>query len=179
MLPLFYVSMDLLVWVMGYFGGDPGQAVITNGKETFPLVPVAVGIYSTAFNIFNTLVLFPFIGVFERVLSRVGARVTDDEEDYALPRYLVPALAGKLHTAVPAVKQEMQRFLDASRLMLHAAKGEEVKFKSVHEHQSALDALNREIRNFTSTVFQPGLSAAAGRPGGQPDRGRRLLCQPR
>ncbi len=158
MLPLFYVSMDLLVWVMGYFGGDPGKAVITNGKETFPLVPVAVGIYSTAFNIFNTLVLFPFIGVFERVLSRVGAKVTDDEEDYALPRHLVAALAGKLHTAVPAVKQEMQRFLDASRLMLRAAKGEDVKFKSVHEHQASLDSLNREIRNFTSTVFQPGLT---------------------
>ncbi len=159
MLPLFYVSMDLLVWIMGFFGGDPGQAVMSNGKETFPLVPVAVGIYSTAFNIFNTLVLFPFIGVFERVLSRVGANVTDDEEDYALPRHLVPALAGKLHTAVPAAQQEMQRYLDASRLMLRAAKGEDVKFKSVHEHQAALDSLNREIRNFTSTVFQPGLSA--------------------
>ena len=52
----------------------------------------------------------------------------------------------------------MQRYLDASRLMLCAAKGEDVKFKSVHDHQAALDSLNREIRNFTSTVFQPGLS---------------------
>ncbi len=158
MLPLFYASMDLLIWVMGFFGGDPSKAVITNGKETFPLVPVAVGIYSTAFNIFNTLVLFPFIGVFERVLSRVGAKVTDDEEDYALPRHLSPALAEQLHTAVPAVQQEMQRYLDASRLMLRAAKGETVTFKSVHDHQSALDSLNREMRNFTSKVFQPGLS---------------------
>ena len=83
MLPLFYISMELLQWVMGFFGGDPGKAVIdANGKETFPLVPVAVGIYSIGFNIFNTAVLFPFIGVFERVLSRVGQRVTDDEEDY-------------------------------------------------------------------------------------------------
>ena len=39
MLPLFFVSMNLLVWVMGWFGGDPGVAVIVNGKETFPLVP--------------------------------------------------------------------------------------------------------------------------------------------
>ena len=44
MLPLFFLSMDLLQWVMGFFGGDPGKAVIdANGKETFPLVPVAVG----------------------------------------------------------------------------------------------------------------------------------------
>ena len=72
MLPLFFVSMQLLVWVMGWFGGDPGVAVIVNGKETFPLVPVAVGLYSTAFNIFNTALMFPFIGVFDRVLSRIG-----------------------------------------------------------------------------------------------------------
>ena len=85
--------MELLQWIMGFFGDDPGKAVIdANGKETFPLVPVAVGVYSTGFNIFNTAVLFPFIGVFERVLSRVGQRVTDDEEDYALPRHLAPGL---------------------------------------------------------------------------------------
>ena len=36
MLPLFYVSMDLLLWVMGWFGGNPGTPVIVDGKETFP-----------------------------------------------------------------------------------------------------------------------------------------------
>ena len=39
MLPLFFPSMDLLTWVMGWFGGDPGVATIRDGKETFPLVP--------------------------------------------------------------------------------------------------------------------------------------------
>ena len=87
MLPLFFVSMDLLVWVMGWFGGDPGVAVVVNGKETFPLVPVAVGLYSTAFNIFNTALLFPFISVFERVLSRVGHHTSEDKEDYSTTRY--------------------------------------------------------------------------------------------
>ncbi len=54
MLPLFFPSMELLTWAMGWFGGDPGVPVIRDGKETFPLVPVAVGLYSTGFNIFNT-----------------------------------------------------------------------------------------------------------------------------
>jgi phosphate:Na+ symporter len=159
MLPLFFVSMDALQWVMGYFGGDPGKAVIENGKETYPLVPIAVGIYSTAFNLFNTAVLFPFVGTFERVLSRVGHNAADDEEDYSMPRHLAPGLADKLETAVPAVQREMARYLEASRLMLAAAKGDETKFKSVHEHQTALDSLNREIRRFTANAFQPGLTA--------------------
>jgi phosphate:Na+ symporter len=159
MLPLFFLSMDLLRWVMGFFGGDPGKAVIdATGKETFPLVPVAVGLYSTAFNVFNTVVLFPFIGVFERVLSRIGRSVTDDEEDYSLPRHLAPGLADQLKTAMPAVQQEMARYLEASRMMLAAAKGDNTKFKSVHDHQKALDSLSREMRRFTANVFRPELS---------------------
>jgi phosphate:Na+ symporter len=159
MLPLFFISMDALQWLMGFFGGDPGKAVIENGKETFPLVPVAVGLYSTAFNIFNTAVLFPFIGVFDRVLSRIGHKAGDDEEDYSVPRYLAPGLAEHLKTAVPAVQQEMARYFAASRLMLAAAKGEKTKFKDVHEHQGKIDALNREIRRFTASAIRPGMSA--------------------
>jgi hypothetical protein len=68
------------------FGGDPGVPVIQNGKETFPLVPVAVDLYSTAFDIFITPLLFPFIGAFDRVLSRIGHSAADDFEDYSLPR---------------------------------------------------------------------------------------------
>ena len=89
MLPLFFPSMQLLTWAMGWFGGDPSVPVIRDGKETFPLVPVAVGLYSIGFNIFNTLLLFPFVGVFERVLSRIGhtsVRGCRRLLDAALPR---------------------------------------------------------------------------------------------
>ena len=81
-IPLFFVSIQVLEWAMQFFGGDPAIPVIAEGKETFPLVPVAVGLYSTFFNVFNTLLLFPFIGVFERVLSRVGRTDDEDAEDY-------------------------------------------------------------------------------------------------
>src|SRR5687768_1640151 len=40
MLPLFFLSMQLLVYVMGFFGGDPGIPVMVEGKETYPLVSV-------------------------------------------------------------------------------------------------------------------------------------------
>ena len=53
-------------------------------RPTFPLVPVAVGIYSIAFNIFDTALLLPFIGIFDRVLSRIGRTSDEDEEDFLL-----------------------------------------------------------------------------------------------
>lgn len=159
-IPLFFVSMDVLTWAMQWFGGNPGVPVIKDGKETFPLVPVAVGLYSTFFNIFNTALLFPFVGVFERVLSKVGASSADDVEDYSQPRYLVPGAASDPAVAVPAVQRETGRYLEAARLFLDIAKGTENAPDKVEEHYGAIDILNREIRSYTSGMFQPDMPYA-------------------
>src|SRR5918997_1253138 len=42
--PLFFVSMQVLSGPMQSFGAHPAIPVIVDGKETFPLVPVAVGL---------------------------------------------------------------------------------------------------------------------------------------
>jgi phosphate:Na+ symporter len=157
MLPLFFVSMKLLVWVMGWFGGDPGTAVIINGKETFPLVPVAVGLYSTAFNIFNTAIMFPFIGVFDRVLSKIGHTSVEDREDYTQPRYLDPRARHDFLQGVPAVQRESGRYLDGAGQFLAIARGDENAPDDSAEHQAALDVLSREIRSYTAAMFQPDL----------------------
>jgi len=107
--PLFFVSIEILRWAMQWFGGDPGVPVIVDGKETFPLVPVAVGLYSTVFNVFNTALLFPFVGVFERVLARVGRSDAEDIEDFSMPKFLDRKLAADFAQAIPAVQQETAR----------------------------------------------------------------------
>ena len=122
-MPLFFLSIEVLRWAMQWFGGDPGVPVMVDGKETFPLVPVAVGLYSTVFNIFNTLLLFPFVGVFERVLSRIGHTDAEDIEDYSTPKFLDRELADDFANAVPAVQQETQRHLQAGAMFLDIARG--------------------------------------------------------
>jgi len=69
MFPLFFVSMDILQGTMGLFGMDVTRTSTVDGKESFPMVPVAVGLYSIGFNIFNTALMFPFIGVRARALA--------------------------------------------------------------------------------------------------------------
>lgn len=156
-IPLFFVSMNVLTWAMQWFGGDPGVPVIVNGKETFPLVPVAIGLYSTFFNIFNTVLLFPFVGVFERVLMKVGANATDEIEDYTQPAYLTAAAASDPATAVPAVQRETGRYLEAALKFLDIAKGSKDAPDKIEEHYAAIDILNREIRSYTSGMFKPDL----------------------
>lgn len=156
-IPLFFISMDVLTWAMQWFGGNPGVPVMINGKETFPLVPVAIGLYSTFFNIFNVVLLFPFVGVFERVLMKVGASAVAEDEDYSQPRYLTAAAATGPATAVPAIISETGRYLEASLLFLDIAKGKENAPDKIEVHYAAIDVLNREIRSYTSGLFKPDL----------------------
>ncbi|MGL4242326.1 MAG: Na/Pi cotransporter family protein [Beijerinckiaceae bacterium] len=154
-IPLFFVSMQVLQWAMtNYLGGDPGLPVMVNGKETFPLVPVAVGVYSTFFNIFNTLLLFPFVGVFERVLAKVGHTTSEDVEDYSSPKYLSRALQGDIAKAAPAVQQETLRHLQAGAMFLAIARGDKQAPADPGEHYVATDILSRDIRNFSANLLQ-------------------------
>jgi phosphate:Na+ symporter len=157
MVPLFFPSMIVLTYVMQWFGGDPGIPVSVNGKDTFPLVPVAIGLYSTFFNIFNTALLFPFVGVFERVLLQVGKDVSDDFEDYSTPRHLNPTYARDPSQALPAIQRETARYLDAAVLFLDIAKGHPNAPDDSIEHSKAIDVLSREIRQYTAGLFDPNM----------------------
>jgi phosphate:Na+ symporter len=160
MLPLFFPAMHLLTWAMGWFGGDPGVPVMRDGKETFPLVPVAVGLYSTAFNVFNTLLLFPFVGVFERVLSRVGRTTSEDIEDYSVTRFLDPQRGREITTGVPLVQQEMARYVEAANVFLSIARQPKPAPGVAKEHQGAIDILSRDIRRYTAAMFKPDMPHA-------------------
>lgn len=157
MFPLFFLSMDILQWAMGLFGMDVARSVVVDGKETFPLVPVAVGLYSIGFNIFNTALMFPFIGLFDRVLSRIGA-ARSDEEDYAVPRYLDRSALGNVSQGVTAVSKELERYTQGAGLLLAAARGDSDALKSVAEHEQALDTLSQEIRAYTAQMFKNDLT---------------------
>ena len=157
-IPLFFIAMDALRWVMMTFIGDPSAAVIVGGRETYPLVPIAVGIYSIFFNVFNTALLFPFVGTFERVLNRIGG--ADETEDYSIPKYLKAEQLGDMHQAVPALGQELQRYLEGASLHLAAARGEAGTPSKLEEHHAALDQLGRDSRSFASRLFLPDAPAA-------------------
>lgn len=157
-IPLFFVAMEVLRWVMTTFIGDPSAPVMVGGRETYPLVPIAVGIYSIFFNVFNTALLFPFVGTFERVLNRIGG--ADVEEDYSVPKYLKAEQLGDLQQAVPALGQELQRFIEGASLHLAAARGEKGTPAKLEEHHAALDQLGRDSRSYAARLFQSDATAA-------------------
>ena len=159
-LALFYPAIAVLTWVMeSFLGGNPGNPVMVDGQETFPLVPVAVGMFSIFFNIFNVIILFPFVNTFERVLSRIGHTAEEDEEDYSVPRYLDKKDLERLPAAVISVHKENERALEAGRGFIAVARGAERRPKDVEEHAESVDALSREIRAYAAHLFQHDLTA--------------------
>ena len=177
-IPLFFVSIQVLEWAMQFFGGDPAVPVIVDGKETFPLVPVAVGLYSTFFNVFNTLLLFPFIGVFERVLSRVGRTDAEDAEDYSTPKFLDRKLASDFAKAIPAVQQETARHLQAGAMFLDIARC--VQEGAVRSGRALSRDRHPQPRHplLHRLADEGGPALRAARPDRQPDRGSGLHGRP-
>jgi phosphate:Na+ symporter len=157
-LALFFPAIWALKTALAAWGIDPGAAVIVDGQETFPGVPIAVGAFSIVFNIFNLIILFPFVGTFEKFLSRVGHSKADDIEDYSIPRFLDKKLVADFNAALPAVQQEATRHLRAGAVFLDIARAKPGAPKDPGEHRAATDVLSREIRSFQAQLFQDGLS---------------------
>lgn len=157
-LALFFPAIWALKAVMGIWGIDPGAAVIVNGQETFPGVPIAIGFFSIVFNIFNVIILFPFVNTFDRVLQRVGHTTDEDVEDYSIPRFLDRKLIANFNAALPGVQQEAERHLQAGAVFLDIARDKKDAPKDPVEHHAATDLLSREIRSYSSQLFQDGLS---------------------
>ncbi len=153
MLPLFPLASRMVAWLVG----DPAQPTMVDGIPTYPLVPIAVGVYSIAFNIFNTALLFPFIGTFERVLSRVGHRAAEDIEDYSVPRFIDPAVREPVR-AVPAVRKEIARLLWGAGLFLHMAQRRPGAPEDLGQHHFAIDVLSRDIRGYAAGLIAPDMA---------------------
>ncbi|WP_226347154.1 Na/Pi cotransporter family protein [Agilicoccus flavus] len=157
-LALFFPAIQVLTWVMGFFGGDPGTPVVVDGKETYPLVPVAVCLFSIFFNVFNVLILFPFVDTFERVLSKVGRTDDEDAEDYSQPKFLDRQVLDDFSRAVPAMQAETMRVLRAGAVFLDMARDKPHAPKEPEEHFQAADSLSRKIRTYSAHLFHEDLS---------------------
>ena len=154
MLPLFYPAMMLLKWVMGFFGGDPRCRSWSTARRPSRWCRSRSGSTRPRSTSSTLCLLFPFIGVFDRVLPRIGRTNAESIEDYSTPRYLDSAAADDLAKAVPAVENETRRHLEAGALFLDIARGSKAAPSNPGEHYQAVDILNRDIRNYSAALFR-------------------------
>ncbi|MCC7275448.1 MAG: Na/Pi cotransporter family protein [Alphaproteobacteria bacterium] len=158
MFPLFPAATRFVAWLVG----DPSVPTMVDGAATYPLVPVAVGVYSILFNVFNTALLFPFVGTFERLLSRIGHRAAEDLEDFSVPRFIGPEPGGDAAADLAAIRREIARHSWAAALFVHVARRRPGAPDDLAQHHVAVDVLSRDIRRFAATLLDRDLPHAQG-----------------
>ena len=156
MLPLFFLSMQVLTYVMQYFGGDPGAAVMVDGKETYP---AGSGRRSASIRPPSTsstrLLLFPFVGVFERYLSRIGHTEAEEMEDYSTPKYLDRSyLRRSAEGGAGGPEGDAARSARLAPCSSTSRAAPRSAPKDPGEHFAAVDILNRDIRSYSASLFK-------------------------
>ncbi len=156
--PLFGWSQQLLIWAMG---ADPGQPVVRDGVETFPLAIAGIAAFSTGFNLFNTALLLPFAGQMVRLVVWL-APDRGGEDDIARPRHIFPGALGDPETALRLARAEQIRligylpgYLESARALLA---GRAATQDPARLHQALLQ-LGREIDGFLGQLVRRDLPA--------------------
>lgn len=89
----------------------------SNGVSAFAsatAIPIALSMFHTAFNIFNTVVLIWFIPVITKVVTWMVPEVVEPEPDIDQPKYLSENALQYPQTAISALVKETKRLFEGS-----------------------------------------------------------------
>lgn len=148
------------LWTLWLLPGDPGQAVTAGGITSYPFAPAAVAVFITTFNIFNTLMLFPWVSLAARGLNRLGRGLADALEDLSRPRFLFNKALLEPELALSLMDREMDRYRQALPGLLDGiCRPEKTDGKAVVTLTKSLASLHREIIGFGERLCQKDLPA--------------------
>ena len=160
MLPLFFPSMQLLTWAMGWFGGDPGVAVDPRRQGD---VPAGAGGRRSVLDGLQHLQHGAALPVRRRVRAcavahrahlRRGRRGLLGD---ALPRPAQGWRARDRCAAGPAGDGALRR---GRRLFLAIARKDKRRPATPRSIRRRIDILSRDIRRYTAAMFKPDMPHA-------------------
>jgi len=152
MIPIFPWVINLVVVIMGV---DPGAMVLRDGVPTYPYAIGAIAIFSTLFNIINTLILFPAVPLLVRAVTAMAPDRPADE-DIGRAQYIFPGATSEPGTALDLVEREQRRFvLQLPKYLEHARNAP--SSTSCTELHGSLTALAREIESFLTDLTERDL----------------------
>ncbi|QXW65272.1 Na/Pi cotransporter family protein [Streptobacillus moniliformis] len=145
---------------------SPFTLFVEKMSKFFHLSPkLTIGFAHGTFNILNTILLFPFIGVLAYIVTKV---IKDDkiDEEYTI-KYLDRALIQTPSIALGQVKQEMLLMIEVALENLKKS----VEFFHTHDEKLAeeikrreegINTLDREITKYLSDLSRENLSEKEG-----------------
>lgn len=148
-----YVSI-----IEGLIGHDPGMMVIKNGAEAYPHVRVAIAMAHTGFNVTNTLLFLPFLGVLAMLLRKAVP-----EKPFKEPPRLTRLDVRMLDTPMVAIEQSrteiihmahnVDRMMSILHTLLARPETDPALVKKIFHCEEVLDTIQKEITVFLVDIL--------------------------
>lgn len=136
------------------------QSVATANGVVYPHITAPIAMVHTGFNLINTLIFVPFLGIFTALVRRLvpSADVKEQPRLTMLePQKLAPAIAvEQAHQEVDQMAATAQSMLADFRTILAGSKKEEVE-RGIITAEERLDKVQHEVSDFLGQVMSAHL----------------------
>tara|TARA_R110002072_G_scaffold303126_2_gene494875 strand:- start:6176 stop:7858 length:1683 start_codon:yes stop_codon:yes gene_type:complete len=167
----FHVIFNLagVFWITLIFGwyieliqslvdGDVTEAVMVDGKQTFPYTVAAIAATHSVFNITNTIIFLPFVAVFERLLIKLvpskGFKEKPHLTDLDIRILETPLLAiEQSRKEIGKMGDGCSKMLDWSAELLQQDDPDKALADRLRQREQVLDSVQDEISEFVTHLL--------------------------
>ncbi|MDA0808831.1 MAG: Na/Pi cotransporter family protein, partial [Planctomycetota bacterium] len=167
----FHVIFNLVgvFWITLIFGwyidliqslvdGNVAEAVIVDGKQTFPYTVAAIAATHSVFNITNTIIFLPFVAVFERLLTKLvpskGFKEKPHLTDLDIRILETPLLAiEQSRKEIEKMGDGCSKMLDWSAELLQQHDPDKALADRLRQREQVLDSVQDEIAEFVTHLL--------------------------
>lgn len=138
-------------------GADPNMMVLNAaGEETFPHITRGIATVHTVFNVVNTLVFLPFIGVIAKVVTKMAPEKNHDKTrlKYLDVRMLDTPSLGIVQSQeqIDFMAESVQGMLDNLKARITEGQEAEAAEHKIFRREEALDNVQKEIFLYLSQM---------------------------
>ncbi len=154
---IFYPSLHLVEVITIKAGFlSPFQQAGQDPKATAEVIPIALAIYHTIFNLLNTFILIWFVPQLENLVTRLVKQKDENEEEFNL-RYINTGLLSTVELSILQARKEIDIYMSKVNKMFHntaeistIAYGKEYHklYDKIKKREEHADNMEVEIANY-------------------------------
>jgi phosphate:Na+ symporter len=145
-----------------------GEAVVVNGKTTYPHVTAAIALTHSLFNVLNTLLFLPFLPLFVQFLERVVPSKPFKEKphltDLDVRMLDTPLLAlEQSHKELLKMGDGCRKMMDWLKALLEAAEPDKPLADRMKRREQVLDSIQDEVAQFVTALLSGNIPHAVAK----------------
>ena len=151
--------IDQVQWLVKFLvGGEATEAILQNGKTTYPHTTPAIAATHSIFNIVNTLLFLPFLPFFVRLLNRIAPSKVFKEKprltDLDIRMLETPSLAiEQSRKEIEKMGSGCEKMLEWLALLVQQDDPSQELADRLRQRERILDSMQDEIAVFVTSLL--------------------------